>query len=162
MLANKTVTFKMDDTVLGTAVTGSNGVASMTYTHPANFVGDRTITVEFAGDTAYNPAAGSATFKTRYYTRITVADATGHRGQTVNLRALLRRYPDAGRIAGKTLTFKVEGLTVGTAVTGVDGLTSLAFTIPAQMSLGAKTVTVEFAGDGDYGLSSGIGTLTVN
>ena len=91
-----------------------------------------------------------------------IANAAGRSGQAVLLRGLLRRYPDAAKLSGKTLTFKMEGATVGTAVTGTDGLARLNYTLSAGLGTGTRTITVEFAGDSAYNAGTGAGTLTVN
>jgi hypothetical protein len=91
-----------------------------------------------------------------------VSNVRGARGTAVTLSASLRRTLDNAPLNGKTLTFKVDGVTVGTGVTGSNGVASLSYLIPPSMSVGAHAITVSYAGDSIYGASSGTGTLTAD
>lgn len=79
-------------------------------------------------------------------------------GDTTNLSATLKRVGD-GAIAGKQLTFKVDGAIVGTATTNAGGVAIVSYTAPLEV--GSKTITVEYAGSAVYGASVGTGTLTL-
>jgi hypothetical protein len=53
-LAGRTLTFKVNNAVVGTAITNSAGTASLPYTIPLNLpLGNQTLRVEFDGDTTY-------------------------------------------------------------------------------------------------------------
>jgi hypothetical protein len=52
-------------------------------------------------------------------------------------------------VLGRTVAFAVDGVTVGTAVSGAVGA-SVAYTIPAEMATGPHSITVSFAGDATY------------
>jgi len=92
---------------------------------------------------------------------VTVSNVSGVRGETVTLTASLRRAHDGADIARQTLTFKVNGSTVRSAVTNSSGVASVPYTIPAGAALGNHTIEVSFAGADTLNASSGTGTLTV-
>ncbi|MFN7019167.1 MAG: SpoIID/LytB domain-containing protein [Fimbriimonadales bacterium] len=53
-LSGRTLTFKVNDAIVGTAVTDSAGVATLNYTIPLSLpLGNQTLRVEFAGDSTY-------------------------------------------------------------------------------------------------------------
>lgn len=62
VLVGKTVTIKLEGTVVGTVTTGADGVGYVLFTIPNTLsAGDHVFTVEFAGDTAYNASSISST-----------------------------------------------------------------------------------------------------
>lgn len=161
-LNNEMFTFKMDGVAVGTAKTGTDGVASLPYTIPyGNGAGTRTITAEFAGDTLYKASSGTGTLTVTINTIITPANATGKAGTKVLLRGLLRDKPVGNKLAGKTLTFTIDGVQVGTGVTDATGVASVTYTIPLNTPAGTKTFKMDFASDGSYNASTANGTLTI-
>src|SRR5579884_68232 len=105
-------------------------------------------------------------------TYIYVTPRTGIPGNPVAFYAVLSRTTDQTRLNGETLTFKLDAGTanetlLGTAVTGhleetnEDGATRLDYILPADMTAGPHTITVEFGGDADNAATTGTGTLTV-
>ena len=147
--------------IVGAVQTASNGLAQFQLLLTNISPGPHTITAEFVADAAYNGSTGSGTLTVLYNTIVTVKNVGGKAGQVIPLVAKLRRYPDAAVVAGETLTFKVNGTTVGTAITGSDGLATLSYTIPGNLGLGDKPLEVDFPGDAVYNASVGNGTLTI-
>jgi hypothetical protein len=94
-------------------------------------------------------------------TRIEVPWIFGQLGGTVELRATLQRTDSGAGIAGKRLQFAVDRTTVGTAVTDSGGAATLAYTVPLDMPLGLRAITVTFDGDTDYNPSSNTGPFSV-
>ena len=94
-------------------------------------------------------------------TTVVVNSVTGGVADTITHLAYLKTTA-AAPIAGRTLTFKVDGSTIGTsAATTASGIALLVWTIPA-ISIGAHVITGDFAGDALYTASSGNGTLNVS
>ena len=93
-------------------------------------------------------------------TSVKVAAASGTAGQSVTLSATLTATSGGG-LSGKTLAFKVDSASAGTATTNSSGTASLSYTIPVGTTAGSHTITAAFSGGSGDGASSGTGTLTV-
>ena len=162
-VAGKTLTFSVDGNVAGTAITDANGLAHFRYLIPQSALpGSQVIRVDWAGDASYSASTQTAALTIKYRTGFNLANAIGTAGQTVVLRSHLRRRPDLHGLIGKTVTFKVAGSIVGTAVTNSIGMAILNYTIPLATTTGVKSLTVEWAGDGDSFPANQTGILTVN
>jgi len=162
-VSGKTITFKIDTTTIGTAVTAGNGVASLKYTVPVSLGtgSDHVIIANFAGDTDYAPNSGTGSLMVYFNTRLTVTNVTANTGQTVPLQATLRRDPDGATVPGKTITFKIGTTSIGTAVTAANGVATFNYTVPGSFATGNYTITATFAGDAAYHGSSQTGKLQV-
>ena len=90
-----------------------------------------------------------------------VANVSGTVGQSVTLSATLTATSGGG-LSGKTLTFTVEDVGVGTAVTTGTGAASVTYAITAGTNTGVHSVAASFAGDSSNMPSFGTGTLTVS
>jgi predicted outer membrane repeat protein len=95
-------------------------------------------------------------------TTLSAISGSGTYGGTATLTATLKTGSTA--VSGKTITFKLNGTTVGTAGTNASGVATLSNVSLSGISGGshANAVGVSFAGDSGYSSSSGSGTLTVN
>ena len=94
---------------------------------------------------------------------LTVSPATAPYGGFAVLSATLQKTSNGGLISGKTVTFALNGTTVGTAVTNNAGqafFTASIGGIPLGTYAGA--ISASFAGDTLFTASSGAGSLTVN
>ncbi len=162
-LSGKTVTFVVGGQSAGTAVTGSNGVALTTYTIPTTLPsGPQTIAANFAGDTTNSFANGSATLMVQSMpTSLTVTNSSGQSGSAATLTAKLLRSDTGAVVVGRTVSFKLAGVVVGTATTDATGTASLTYSIPSGTSAGALAIAANFTGDTSYSASSGAATLTV-
>ena len=161
-LSGKTITFKIDTTIIGKAVTAANGVASLRYNVPLSLgAGNHDIAAIFAGDPDYAADSGTGTLVVYFTTRLTVTNVNAKPGQTVVLQATLRRDPDGAAVQGKQITFKIDTSTVGSAVTAANGVATTNYTVPVNFAIGNHTLTATFAGDADYHSSSQIGKLDV-
>jgi len=162
-ISGKTLQFAVGGVPVGSAVTGSNGVALLAYTVPESLgTGSRTIAVTFEGDSTANPSSGTGILTiSKAMPEIVLSNMTARRGQTVNLEATLRRQDNTAPISGRTVTFKVAGATVGSANTDSSGRASVPYAVPLNASLGNKVLRAEFAGDAVYMSTSRDGTLEV-
>jgi Big-like domain-containing protein len=94
-------------------------------------------------------------------TNLTVTNLSAAAGQSVTLSALMRRSADGVPVPGKTITFKIDTTTVGTAVTASNGVASLKYSVPVSLGAGTHVITANFAGDADYGPNGATGSLMV-
>ncbi|MDW8290528.1 MAG: Ig-like domain repeat protein [Armatimonadota bacterium] len=162
-IAGKTLRFAIDNSPIGSAVTGSDGTATLTYTIPETWgTGSRVLSVSFEGDNTANPSSGTGTLSiSRASAEIALGNVTARRGQTANLQATLRRQDNGAPIAGRTVTFRVAGSAVGSAVTNASGTATLPYSVSLNASLGSRTLRAEFAGDAVYLSASRDATLEV-
>ena len=162
-VAGKTVTFKAGGATVGTGVTNASGVATKSYPVAGALApGPHTLAASFAGDSSYAASSGAGTLTvTKVNATLTVASVSGAVGQTVTLSVTLKRSSDGALMANRTLTFLVDGASVGTAITNASGVATLSYAIPSGTAVGSHTITVTFPSEANYNASSGAGTLTV-
>ena len=163
-LGNFTVTFKVGASTVGSATTASNGSANYhNYPVSGTMAGNNTVTATFAGTAPLYPSAsGSGTLKvTATSTQISVAAASGKPGTKVTLAAMLTFGSTNVKIAGKTVTFLINGVSQGTALTYSTGQAFLDYTIPSGTPAGTETITVKYPGDTYDAPATAINTLTV-
>jgi hypothetical protein len=155
-LANKTITFLVDDVAVATGTTDANGYATGTYNPITYVVGDHEITASFAGDADITAASDdTATLTVTQATgNVTVSNQNGQVGATVALTATL-----SPTVAGKTITFYVGGTAVGSDTTDAFGVATVDYTI--NRSTGTYGISAVFGGDADISAHTGNGTLTV-
>ena len=112
----------------------------------------------------------SATFTLRsaitaVATGLSVADASGTYGGTVNLTATLTS--GGSGVSGKSISFTLNGTSVGSAMTNSSGLATLSNISLTGINAGTynpsvnSAITASFAGDSGFQASSGSATLTV-
>ncbi len=158
----RTVTFSLNGTVLGTAVTNSTGYGIYSLVVPDNIgAGAKTISVSFAGDTVYNSSTGSGTLTIiKTNSSLYMLNASVAAGQT--LTQPVRLIGSFGNyISGRTISLKVNGISAGTAVTASNGVGGFTYVVPAGTAPGNYTMTASFAGDADYNGSTFNSTITV-
>ncbi len=159
---NRTVTFSVNSTAVGTAVTDALGYGNLAYKIPDNLgTGPKTIGVSFAGDTVYNPSTGTNTLTIAAANSLLyMVDTTINAGQS--LRLPVRLLGASGNyIAGRTISLTVNGVSAGTTVTQANGVGAFTYTIPSGTGLGQFTITASFAGDSAYNSSTSSKTLTI-
>ncbi len=154
----KDITFAVNGTAVGTATTDASGVATLSYTIDVP-AGTHTIGADFAGDAYYAASSGTGTLTvSKAPTTLVADDQTITYGQTVTLTATLTS--GGTPVAGRTIDFMVDGVSVGSGTTDASGLATYTYT-PSDSS-GTYTIEASFAGDGYYLSSSDMATLTVN
>lgn len=155
----KTVFFTVNGVLVGSALTDVNGVATLPYV--INLVsGNYDIVANFAQDDYFNASSGNATLSVGLIpTSINVSNLTGNKGEIVNLTAKLIDTHNNVSLAGKTITYLLNGINVGNAVTDTNGVASLPYTI-TEMG-GTYLIQALFAQDNTYAASSGEGKLKV-
>lgn len=91
---------------------------------------------------------------------VTVDPATGPIDGSAVLSATLKDSAQQP-IAGKTISFSVDGTAAGDGVTDGNGVATAGFVVPVSYALGDHPVQADFAGSIPYMPSSGTGVLTV-
>lgn len=162
-LANKTITFKVDGTEVGTGTTDATGKAAFNYKLDDSLAPQtHSYSAEFAGDTNYYASSNGATLTVNVAdTTLTEQDATGIAGRNVTFYATLRRLTDGAKVSGRTITYTLDGSIIGTATT-VAGISKFTYKLPSSIAKGTHSLGVSFSGDDHYNNSSAAATLTVN
>lgn len=162
-VAGKTLTFKVDGTGIGTSsATNASGVALLNWTITPLSVGSHVITAQFAGDALYSPSSGNGTLNVTaaLNTKSVVPNASGVRTASATVSGTLYKSTGTVPLASKTITFVVNSVTIGTAVTNASGVATKTFTVPGAWTTGNSTIQFKFAGDAGYNSSTGYGTFT--
>ncbi len=144
----------------GTGVTGgTNGTRS---DNPIPNTPTRSICVRNPGE-----AQGDA-YKANYKvaqatTSLAVSAATGTYGGTTNLSATLTLTADGSGVSGKTVTFTLNGTSVGSATTNSSGVATISNVSLSGINVGTYSTAIgaAFAADSSYSGSTGTGSLTV-
>jgi hypothetical protein len=168
-VANEKITFLLNGTSVGSAMTNSSGVATLMGVTSTQSVGSypNAVTAEFSGDDNYNAAVnatGTLTV-TQAGTSIPAASVSGTAafGGTATLTATLNSSVTSAGISGQTISFTLDGTAAGTAMTnsaGVATLTGVATSDPVGTH--NNVVVATYAATTNYSGSSGMGNLVVS
>lgn len=161
-LVGQSISFTLDGSAIGSAITDSAGKATLNYTIAGDAsLGTHAITASFAGDSNYLAATKNATLTVnKIPVKLTVRSVTGYAGKSVILSATLLDASNTP-LASVTLSFTVNGALVGTATTDGTGKATLPYAITAGTAAGTYPITVNYAGDATHLPSTKSGTLTV-
>lgn len=164
VLINKPITFSMNGGALGTVNTDASGKAFLTLPNPMSLtLGKHPFSVAFSGDMLYSSSAGSAAFTiTKAGTSIKTGALSGRPGDAKNFTAVLKRVTDGAVLSNETLTFKIDGNSIGKALTDATGMATLAFKFGETYAIGAHTLSVEYTGNALHNASSRTAPLNVN
>ena len=166
-IVGKTVVFTLGGTSAGTAVTGTGGVATLTGVTTSDAVGtqDGAVAVSFAGDADDLTSQGSGNLVVAQAgTALASVSGTATYGGTATLTATLTSTATSAPIAGEMVAFKLDGTTVGTAMTNASGVASLAGVATADGGgTDAGAVVASFAGNASYqAATNASGSLVVS
>jgi hypothetical protein len=97
-------------------------------------------------------------------TTLTVSPASGTYGGTANLTATLTQTSGGAGVSGKTISFTLNGNSVGTANTDANGVATLNNVSLSGINAGSypNAVAASFAGDSGFITSNGSGALEVS
>jgi hypothetical protein len=155
------VTFKVDGSPVGGGSTDAGGQAVAACTVPAPH-GAHTIAAAFAGDQDYAASEGGG---------VLTAAQLGTKTDVVNRTAKVKTYTvlkaylyllDNSPVAGKVMSIKLDGTTLGADTTRPAGYAQLGYTVAEGAGAGVRTIRGEFSGDPGYKASANTGTLTVS
>lgn len=160
-VSGKIVNFTVNGVSAGSAITDASGVATLFNYLITQNVGSYTILAEFVQDTVYAGSSNTSTLTVNGIpTSLTVDNVIGNKGQTVDLKATLVDTAHGNTpISGKTVTFTVNGVPVGSAVTDANGIATLSYFV--DLVGGIYNIDAQFAADNIYMGSTGTGTLKV-
>ncbi|RYG22774.1 Ig-like domain repeat protein, partial [bacterium] len=160
-LTGHDVSFKIAGVEVGTATTDATGVASLDRKIDEGPAGTWSVEATFSGGGGYGATSDADALSVlRAPSAVVVPSLDARVGVPVTLRATLSRTTDAKALAGKSVSFLVDGLAVGSAMTGADGVAELAFTT-YFMTVGAHPVVARFTEDDSYLASEGSSSLTL-
>ncbi len=169
-VVGRIVSFTLDGVYAGTALTDSDGVATLSGVSTTDAAGTTTgaVVASFAGDINYKPtqATGDIT-NSQSATALNSVSGTatygGATGSTATLTATLTSTTTSQPISGQTVTFTLDGTSVGSATTVSSGVATLS-SVATTDAVGTHTgvVGASFAGTSNYTASSGTGDLVVS
>ena len=149
-IAGESVAFRLGSSSVD-AVTDDHGVATATF-ELTEAPGETAVTAAYAGTDTLLPSLASAPFTIERENTLTDLAVEG-KGSKRTLVATLVDADSGTGIGGRTITFAVDGETLGTAVT--DGTGRATFAVPARYSGPQRSFTASFAGDEFYEGSKG-------
>lgn len=166
-IAGATVSFILDGKAVGTAVTDGAGVATLSSVPTTDTPGTHTgvVLASFAGDPAHGASSASGDLVvSQAATLFSGVGGTSNFGGVESLTATLKSDVTGQPIVGRTVTFELNGLEVGTAVTDNNGVASFQTSTTSNDPVGTHTGAIEavFSGDTDYLDSSAFGDLVVS
>jgi len=153
--------------------TNNFGLTANTFFSNANF---RIRLTALSSATGGNAFADQIQVKVHYRepTTLTVDPVTGNYGGTVNLTATLTKTVGGGAVSGQTVTFYIQGASVGTATTDINGVATLSNVNLGTLAAGTYNGVYNTSGIGalfagttpgvipGYTTSNGAATLIVN
>jgi hypothetical protein len=164
-LAGETISFSLDGKSVGTAVTNSSGVASLSGVATTDGAGTDSggVVATFAGSTDYISSTATGNLVVAAHAA-TLSGVTGNAtfGGTATLSATLNNNSTDAAISGETISFTLDGKSVGTAVTNSSGVATLAgITTTDAVGTDTNGVVATYAGSSTYTSSTATGDLNV-
>jgi len=161
-LSGKALSFKIDGTEVGTAVTDASGQGALNWTITPGPT-SRTIAAEFAGDAGLMSSRGTATLTAIVWaTKMATFDRTARITDRTELKCRLLRS-DNTPLYNKSINFYVDGTFVIARPTNTQGYASYPYyTVPDGAGAGTRTILSEWPGNAGYAATSKAAALTVN
>jgi autotransporter-associated beta strand protein len=160
-----TVTFRANGALLGTGTVDASGIATYTTTAgqlPAGVTYN--IVASYGGDGNYIQSSANTTqtvTRVNSTTTVTSSAPTAVFGQPVTFTATIAAVAPGGGIASGVVTFKRDGVVIGTGLVDTSGQAAYTTTF-GQLPLGTGfVITAEYAGDINFNASSGSTTQNV-
>jgi hypothetical protein len=151
VLSNETITFYLDNKVVGTSKTNKGGIATLTINTPTEGIHD--IRVQFSGTALYISSSANAKLNvSKISTILTLDDAKSLVGQNATLKAVLK--DEKGSVLGGDITFYQNGKAIGTvkAPSTGDKVGIVTLTIPTP-TRGTYNIYAQFNATDKYSAS---------
>jgi hypothetical protein len=167
-LSGKTINFSLNGISAGSAVTDGSGVATLNASLAGINAGDYPYgaAASYAGGAGTDPTSITADLYVHgIATTIVVNPASGpYNGSTGSITATLTETVSGNPIAGKTLQFTLDDISIGSAVTDSFGVASVPGVSLSGYDAGlyAGAFDVTYAGEANIEPAEGSGDLTVN
>ncbi len=157
-IANQQITFYVDGVNVGNSTTSSLGIANLEYSTIQN-VGIYDISAAYTGNSVYvSNISSSSMIINLIPTQIILGSNNGLKGSTTNLNATLTDTNNTP-LVGQQVTFYVNSVNVGTAITNTNGVATLSYII--SINPGNYNITSLFNGNSQYSKCNSISTLEV-
>lgn len=159
---NKNVSFKLNNTIIGTVSTDENGVAKLHYLVPDDTAaGNVALNAYTVVENNYNARSVSKTLAITSGTKLSTMDnQVGKKGESITLKTCLKKT-DGTNYAGQTVDFLIDETKVGSAQTDADGNAAFDYTLDDNLTYGDHDVKAVFQGNTSYAASNTAATLTV-
>ncbi len=149
------------------SLSGSGDSATCSVAFTPSQGGNHNIRASYLGDTKHltNTSPSSVLpVNTLPATTLSVAASAGTFGGTVTLSATLRNASTSAVISGRSIAFKLNATSVGSATTNSSGVAALNGVSLSGIAVGthAGAIVGTFSGDASFNGSTGSNTLTVN
>jgi hypothetical protein len=166
-ISGQTVTFTLDGTPVSTpGVTNSEGVATVTGVTTTDDAGTHVgvVVANFAGDSDFNKSTGTGNLTvSKANTTLGSVSGSAAFGGTASFTATLTSSVTHSGVANETVTFLLNGTSVGTAKTNSNGVATLTgITNTQNAGTYPNAVEATFSGDSNYNAAANAtGTYTV-
>ena len=133
------------------ATTGDDGVATVDVAALAGPAGPTPLEVRFAGDASYHASSSTETFTVREEDASMRISMTSLPGLPTTITATLTETDTGDGLAGRSVSFTVQGTVVGTRTTDDTGRATLALGARPKKD---EVIEASFGGDGTFAAAS--------
>ncbi len=166
VLSGQLVIFTLDGTYAGAAVTGSNGIATLSGVPTSDAPGTDTggVFASYSGGLGVDPSSGTGDLTvTQNATTLSAVSGTATYGGTATLTATLTQTSNSAAISGATVDFTLDGASVGSATTNSSGVATLTGVTTTDTAGTDTNLVASFAGNTTYAAATNAtGNLVVS
>lgn len=157
-VSNTRVVFRVNRRLVGITSTNSSGIAEMPYTVPASIANNDVETMASLGGSNYVKRTLKVTIPRPEFA---LEDTVVRPGEPTLLKAILKRPGSGDPIRDATVSFRINGVTVGFARTDASGKAQLALRVPTSLAPGIYIVEARFRGTSTLGSVTSTSNLIV-